>query len=269
MRSNERDTPYSESIHQSLAVAFTIDSHIQSLLPKDTIEWLFEIFSRNCAVYLEPRQPATQNQAYPIDVIIWRHSSDFYNWYRGETRIINGLALRFELFDAVEKLGEASPVPEGNIHYFQRVKQWIWDSFWAASKASDMPVPLKVLVRPVPRLSNDAPHCPTTPEQNAMNTVAKLGNSSLLIDYPSPAAAIPQGHDGLPLYNGGATHRRHQPRDSPQLRGSSSQQTTISSLPAPKVDIDIRLQIDGAGKVTVSYPKYVLCPEIMTKDFFA
>jgi hypothetical protein len=57
---------------------------------------------------------------------------------------------------------------------------------------------------------------------------------------------------------------QHQPED---VRGLSSRQTAIAALLDP--EISVRVQTDGAGKVSTRYSKWVLRPEITTTDFFA
>ncbi|KAH6675962.1 hypothetical protein B0J14DRAFT_692210 [Halenospora varia] len=270
--------PQAPSDHQLPAITFTIDNRIQTLLPVATIESAIEIFSRNCAVLPRPQKMLAQDQLYPIDVVIWRHAHDFYNWFKGEMCTPKISILVFELYNAKGKLGKAFSVAVGDSYHFQMAKQYIWDSFWAASKFNNGPTPLKILITPAPHQA-----LPHAAGRNAMvpmpstlleghSTATKLGNSGAITD------SRPQVHDGLlrlrneasrylehpqPLVDfsslDGAAPREYQPRDAP--RGP------ITALLPP--EITVRLQKNGAGKVSGCYNKWVLGPDITTTDFFA
>lgn len=63
------------------------------------VESLVETFSRNCKVLLRLKRTLTKDIVYPIDIIIWQHSLDFYKWYMTEARTAKVSGLIFELFN--------------------------------------------------------------------------------------------------------------------------------------------------------------------------
>ncbi len=82
------------------------------------------------------------------------------------------------------------------------------------------------------------------------------------VKYPGSSSST----QGTSTWMGVAANvpRQHQSED---VRGLSSRQTAIAALLAP--EISVRVQTDGAGKVSTRYSQWVLRPEITTTDFFA
>lgn len=136
----------------------------------------------------------------------------------------------------------------------------------------------KVLIRAVHHVPSNAFPL-VRAECRAMNGTASVplaGRSTtsragiVVADSRPPAAMIPRVHDGYPLYHNAVTARQITstipPAPTPAPRGLSSRQTAMAPL-AP--EIAVRLQTDGAGRVSIRYDKWFLKSEITTTDFFA
>jgi len=280
------------------------------------MESLLKIFSRNCQVLLGPKNTPNGYTVYPVDNIIWQHAPDFYKWYMAETGIAKVSTLTFELFDVNLKLEKAFSFPVGDLHYFQMLKQCIWDTFWVVSELNNVPGPFKILIKPSPHLDDQTlPRSPVVARQDAtkamtsalltgQSTAPRFENARTVPHSQSPdrlpqdtsppdhteatthqtpstppprpnnIATASQRHFPPPQRNSGtlveiATQipNRYQPKDVPQSRDPSNQWALTNPPLAP--EISVRLQIDGVGKVSVSYSKWVLRPKITSRDFFA
>ncbi|KAH8674368.1 hypothetical protein BGZ60DRAFT_526339 [Tricladium varicosporioides] len=259
------------------AITFTIDNRIQTLLPVATIESVIEIFSKNCTVLLRSQKMPAQHQTYTIDCVIWQHAQDFYKWFKGETGIPKISILVFELFNVKLELEKAFSVAVDDLSHFQMAKQYVWDFFWAASELNNGPTPLKILITTPPSLGNQA--LPPATRGNAIipmpsmllagqHRSTKLGNSGVRTNASS--SATPQAPDGLSrLHNeAGKCHPQPSidfpPAASTSLDGTAPQgyqprdvtRGPITALLPP--EITIRLQMNGAGKVSGCYNKWVL-----------
>jgi hypothetical protein len=226
-----------QSASQPPPVVFTIDNRVESVLSTDAMQYYFELFSRNVQVFLRPKKNPIRDKPYPVGVIMWQYSPDFYKWYVAETGTTGISSLRFELYNAKSDLQNTILVPKGSLQHFQMLKQYIWDFFWGGSKVNTALATFKVVIRAGQHLPSEA---------FPQGLVGTEGNTT--------ASTLPAGPFTTPGFGNDA-------------RDSNSQQTFVAPLPAP--EIIIRLQTDGTGKLSNPYEKSVLRPTITVAEFFA
>ena len=195
-----------QSIYPPRAILFTIDNEIESNLSTAVVQSLLEIFSSSGLVFLTPKGRPTRDKRYPVGVILWQASSDFYKWYMTETGTANISVLRFELSNAASKLEKTFLVPVDDLYSFQKLKQSIWDFFWAASNSNSSPATFEVVIRSAPRHSNEALLYNSVGHEG--NTTSKCRNVRVAAGSRSPAATIPRVNDGSTSHNNEATTRR-------------------------------------------------------------
>jgi hypothetical protein len=223
--------PHSQASSYRPALTFTIDNCLRGNLPLAAMQPYIEKFARNGHVFLRPKKEPNEHKVYPVGAIMWPRPPDFHRWYTAETGATDVSDLRVELYNAKLKLEKIFFVSRGNAHHFSMLRQYIWDFFWVASSLNNAST-FKVAVRAVDHLPSGVfPHDPVTSTTMDVTTY------------------VP---------------RQHQPEDA---RGLSSRHTAIAALLDP--EIVIRVQTDGAGKVSTRHSKWVLRPEITTTDFFA
>jgi hypothetical protein len=304
-RDNHQEQPHSQGSSYRPALTFLTDNRIDGALPLTAMQPYIEIFSRNGHVLLQPKKMPTENRVYPVDVIMWSQSSDFYRWYMIETGTTDVSTLRVEILDAKLNLEKMFSISRGNERHFPMLRQYIWDFFWVTSSLNNAST-FTVVVRALHHLPSHASHHLVRADCGATTSVLPGGrsiasrarNSGVVADSRPPTAMMSQVHDGYPPYhNEGTAHKISSIAPlapAPQMHipavkypGSSSRiQGTSTSLDVPAYvprqrqpedargpplapEIAVRVQTDGAGKVSTPYSNWVLGREVTTTDFFA
>lgn len=215
--------------YQPPAVTFIVNGSIESSLPKATMESLLTMFATNCHVFLKPRRTPIKDVVYIVDVFLWQQLPAFYEWFMRETRSTEAATLKFELFNANHTLEHVFTVSVNDSCHFHKLKQRIWDWFWVASAMHSSPVIFKVLISSDSYLDGQLLH---------------YGNS---MDV--------------------ATQTALHPKDTLQLRNLTRQHAVATPLRTP--EILLRLQMNGAGKLSDVYGKWALGPSVKVAEFFA
>jgi hypothetical protein len=107
---------------------------------------LYEVFSRHGQIVIQPDQHTVQTKCYPVEALMRQTATDFYKWYTAEVTTRHLWALQFEVFDAPWPRKDAFLVSSGQLHYFQMLKQSIWDSFWTAFYLHGGPTPFRISI---------------------------------------------------------------------------------------------------------------------------
>jgi hypothetical protein len=140
------DAPGTPVAYVPPTVKFTVDNGIVSTLSLANIRSLYEIFSRSGRVLL-PEKNLAEDKAYPVEVLMWRTSTDYYKWYTIESEATTQISLlRFEISDLHWHGRETFVIAAGDLLHFQILKQNIWDSFWSTFFWNGAPTPFKISV---------------------------------------------------------------------------------------------------------------------------
>ncbi|PVH75953.1 hypothetical protein DL98DRAFT_574723 [Cadophora sp. DSE1049] len=242
-------------------VRFTADTRIEGTVSEAAIQPYFELFSRHGQVIVHLKR-TSRNKILPMSVIMWQSAFTFHRWYRTETGTVNVSTLRFELLNSESKVEKVFFVYDGDADAFQRLKQCLWDLFWARFSFNSATATFQVFIRafhhPPEEHFVDGP---VGVSAGAMNPVASPWSSATtrFEDIGVVGSQAPGDATGVAEY----VPEQPQPGAS-QPRDSRRQQ--IGPVPGP--EIIIRLQIDGIGKVSEPYDRAVLRARITTRDFF-
>ncbi|PMD60269.1 uncharacterized protein K444DRAFT_612844 [Hyaloscypha bicolor E] len=292
---HHRAPPPSQASSNRPALTFTIDG-LQGELPWSTMRPFVEVFTRNGDVLLQSRT-LIGYKVYPMEFIMWPKLRDFHRWYMTETGTTDVLHLRIEMYNAESKLENIFVISRDNAHHLPVLRQYIWDFFWTASSLNNTST-FKVVVRDARDAECGATALVLPAERSTTSRARTIG---LVADSRPPAAQVCGGYP--PRHNKVTAHTissvapralapkivptaaqmhipeikypgssmgvaAYVPQNQPEdARDLSSRQTAIAAVLAP--EIAVRVQTDGAGKVSARYSKWVLRPEITTADFFA
>ncbi|KAJ5037335.1 uncharacterized protein L3040_007511 [Drepanopeziza brunnea f. sp. 'multigermtubi'] len=184
------------------AVIFTLDNRAESLLTTADAQAFVETFTQNSRVVLSNSYPI---RVEPIGVIMWQNWPGFSKWYMENTGVAETGDLRFELIDVHWQPEKSFVVPEGSLHYFRTLKQYIWDLYWVASNMNKGPGMFRVSISQFQSraVTGTAPGSPSTRGWKATNsnkvevpvntaTSMNLQNIMLVPDSHAPSRRSPQ-----------------------------------------------------------------------------
>ncbi|KAK0115519.1 hypothetical protein ONS95_000203 [Cadophora gregata] len=157
------------------SIEFTINNEAQSDLSPNDFQSLVDKFKRNArAIITGINSP---NCVYEIDVIMFETLPWFYKWYSDKTGFINIGALRFELIDVHWQQENSIVVPQGNLHFFRALKQYIWDLYWVAMDMNKVRDQFRVTISPYPpRVEDGAANARGWKAVNPSKAAAKLAS---------------------------------------------------------------------------------------------
>ncbi|CAL3972334.1 unnamed protein product [Diplocarpon coronariae] len=156
-------------VYRPPAVIFTIDNRAESPLSTADFKYFIDKFTQSVRVVVAPNQHT--DHMHPIGVIMWQSLPEFYKWFSEVTGTVGIGAWIFELTDIHWQPEKSFVVPEGSLHYFRTLKQYIWDLHWVASHLSKGLSLFRVSISQLPLGQREHYFPPGSPYQPRWNAV--------------------------------------------------------------------------------------------------
>ncbi len=107
-------------------VKFTTDGNFRTTMSPCAVDALLAVIDQKCSIL--PGTPP----AYPASNILTRQANEFYSWYETVTKTYNVRFLDVSIHLQEGRIGKTLTIPFGNLSFFQILKLYIWNSFWAS-----------------------------------------------------------------------------------------------------------------------------------------